>query len=95
MSGALVPKLYNAWHCPYGQRVWMTLLYKNIPFQYIEQEPFSDEESWREISPDGETPVIVCKDQTIHKADQCMKYVDSTWKRPPHLPPDLSRAGSC
>jgi glutathione S-transferase len=38
-------KLYTAWYCPFAQRAWMTLVHKNINFDYIEVDPYDKTES--------------------------------------------------
>ncbi len=43
-------KLYSAWHCPFAQRVWMTLLHKQIEFDYVEVDADCGEEWWINLS---------------------------------------------
>ncbi len=43
-------KLYTAWYCPFAQRAWMTLVHKNINFDYIEVDPYDKTESWLALS---------------------------------------------
>ncbi|MFA9420073.1 MAG: glutathione S-transferase N-terminal domain-containing protein [Gammaproteobacteria bacterium] len=39
-------KFYNAWYCPFAQRAWMALVYKDIDFDYIEIDPYDFTDSW-------------------------------------------------
>ena len=43
-------KLYSAWYCPFAQRAWMTLLLKQIDFEYIEVDPYQETEWWSDTS---------------------------------------------
>lgn len=43
-------KFYSAWYCPFAQRAWMTLLLKQIDFEYIEVDPYQDSAWWKTIS---------------------------------------------
>jgi hypothetical protein len=42
-------KLYNAWYCPFAQRVWMALVHKGINFEYVEVDPY-DKIAWLSIT---------------------------------------------
>ncbi|MGB5451133.1 MAG: glutathione S-transferase family protein [Sedimenticolaceae bacterium] len=53
-------KFYSAWYCPFAQRAWMALLHKEIPFEYIEVDPYRKSRWWLEISRNrAKVPVIV------------------------------------
>ena len=53
-------KLYCAWYCPFAQRAWMTLLYKQLTFEYIEVDPYDETDWWLNISRQtAHVPVIV------------------------------------
>ena len=32
--------LYASWFCPYAQRAWIALEEKNVPFHYVEIDPY-------------------------------------------------------
>ncbi|KAM5460205.1 putative glutathione transferase [Microsporum ferrugineum] len=59
-------KLYAAWFCPtpdrssYVQRVWIVLEEKNIPYQYIEVNPYKKPASLLSLNPRGLVPTLVC-----------------------------------
>ncbi|EDN96619.1 hypothetical protein SS1G_01545 [Sclerotinia sclerotiorum 1980 UF-70] len=44
-------KLYAGWFCPFVQRVLLILLEKNIPFQYIEVNPYHKPASLLKLNP--------------------------------------------
>ena len=53
-------RLYNAWYCPFAQRVWMALVHKGIDFEYVEVDPYQKSEWWSQISRGAElVPVLV------------------------------------
>ncbi|MCP4980810.1 MAG: hypothetical protein GY935_10000, partial [Gammaproteobacteria bacterium] len=53
-------KLYNAWYCPFAQRVWMALVHKGIDFEYIEVDPYNKTDWWIKTSRGAElVPVVV------------------------------------
>ena len=74
-------KLYNAWYCPFAQRAWMALVYKEIDFDLIEVDPYDLSESWLEISRGaGLVPVVVQTDgegseTTIVESNRILEYL--------------------
>jgi hypothetical protein len=46
-------KLYSFDKCPFAQRAWIGLLRGNVPFEYIEMNPYKNRENkvWKEIAP--------------------------------------------
>ncbi|MEZ5584977.1 MAG: glutathione S-transferase family protein [Candidatus Competibacteraceae bacterium] len=53
-------KFYSAWYCPFAQRAWITLLHKQLDFEYIEVDPYRKSRWWLEISRNSaKVPVIV------------------------------------
>ncbi len=75
-------KLYNAWYCPFAQRVWMALVYKEIDFENIEVDPYDLSESWLEISRGAAlVPVVVQpngdgSDATIVESNRILEYLE-------------------
>ena len=43
-------KFYSAWYCPFAQRAWMTLLHKQLDFEYIEVDPYQESQWWKKTS---------------------------------------------
>lgn len=55
----IVMNLYSAWYCPFAQRAWIALVHKNIPFDYIEIDPYEKSDDWMQISRGtGQVPVL-------------------------------------
>ncbi|MCW4223987.1 MAG: glutathione S-transferase domain-containing protein [Candidatus Thiodiazotropha endolucinida] len=79
-------KFYSAWYCPFAQRAWMTLLHKQLDFEYIEVDPYRKCQWWLEISRNSaKVPVIVqlnlndAGESTI--IDSTLPTTGSLWSR--------------
>ncbi|OOO11614.1 Fructosamine/Ketosamine-3-kinase [Aspergillus oryzae] len=53
-------KLYAGWFCPFVQRVWLALEEKQIPYQYIEVNPYHKPQSLLSLNPRGLVPTLSC-----------------------------------
>lgn len=51
-------KLYAGWFCPFVQRSWMALEEKNIPYQYVEINPYKKEREFLDLNPRGLVPTL-------------------------------------
>ena len=75
-------KLYNAWYCPFAQRAWMALAYKDIDFELVEVDPYDATDWWLEVSRGaGLVPVVVQpngdgSDTTIVESNRILEYLD-------------------
>lgn len=75
-------KLYNAWYCPFAQRAWMTLVHKNINFEYIEVDPYDKSKSWLTISRGAAmVPVLIQpnddgSETTIVESNRVLEYLE-------------------
>jgi len=76
-------KLYSAWYCPFAQRAWMTLLHKDLAFEYIEVDPYRASDWWLDISRNRSTvPVVVTpgdgdrKPLTVVDSTRVVEYLD-------------------
>jgi glutathione S-transferase len=84
-------RLYSAWYCPFAQRAWMTLLYKQIAFDYVEVDPYRKSSWWLAISRNRATvPVIVTPAEpdrasiTVVDSTRVVEYLD---ERTPNFRP--------
>lgn len=50
--------LYSGWFCPFVQRSWITLEEKQIPYQYVEINPYRKEPDFLELNPRGLVPTL-------------------------------------
>ena len=73
-------KFYNAWFCPFAQRVWIALLEKGVEFEFIEQDPYDKTPEWLAVNPRGLVPAIVHKGKSIYESSICIEYIDEEWE---------------
>jgi len=52
--------LYSGWFCPFVQRSWITLEEKQIPYQYIEINPYHKDPEFLKLNPRGLVPTLGC-----------------------------------
>jgi glutathione S-transferase len=79
-------KLYSAWYCPFAQRVWMSLLYKKVEFEYIEIDPYIETPEWLELSKGtAQVPVVVIDDENIVDSTLIMSQLDTLLPDTTHL----------
>ena len=79
-------KLYSAWYCPFAQRVWMALIYKQIKFEYVEIDPYQETAEWLELSKGtGQVPVIVVNEENIVDSTIILNQLDGMFPGTPSL----------
>lgn len=79
-------KLYSAWYCPFAQRVWMSLLYKQVKFEYTEIDPYQETPKWLELSKGtGQVPVLVLNKNNIIDSTLIMNQLDTLFPDTPPL----------
>lgn len=76
-------KFYSAWYCPFAQRAWITLLLKEIGFEYIEVDPYHKSSWWLTMSRgQAQVPVVVANngnhsgETTIIDSTRVVEYLD-------------------
>jgi glutathione S-transferase len=80
-------------HSPFVQRVWISLEYKNIPYQYIEVDPYKKPESLLQVNPRGLIPALKHGDWGCYESNVLMEYLEDLGQGQHLLPPDAkSRA---
>ncbi|KAF7587969.1 hypothetical protein BBP40_006477 [Aspergillus hancockii] len=94
-------KLYAGWFCPttsltdnnsFVQRVWLALEEKQIPYQYIEVNPYHKPQSLLSLNPRGLVPTLSCpvKDgnteisKPLYESTVILEYLEETY--PNHSP---------
>ncbi|KAH5337077.1 hypothetical protein HBI50_016600 [Parastagonospora nodorum] len=87
-------KLYGSAFCPFVQRVWISLEHKNIPYQYIEVDPYRKPQSLLAVNPRGLVPALRHGPTwSTHESTVIMEYLEDLHAGPPLLPADAqSRA---
>ncbi|KAH6630542.1 glutathione S-transferase [Chaetomium sp. MPI-SDFR-AT-0129] len=51
-------RLYGGWFCPFVQRAWIVLAEKQIPYQYVEINPYRKEAEFLRLNPRGLVPTL-------------------------------------
>ena len=74
-----LPKLYCAWFCPFAQRAWIALLYRDVKFEYVEQDPYDRTPEWLAINPRGLVPTIIHDGKCVYDSQICIEYIDEAW----------------
>ena len=93
-------KFYNAWYCPFAQRAWIALVYKDIDFNYIEIDPYDLTDSWLEISRGfALVPVVIRsngsgEDTTIVESLRILEYLEDYYLETTPLFADTANARS-
>lgn len=82
-----MPKLHLVSHaiCPFAQRVAITLLEKNAPFERTDIDLANPPEWFREMSPLGKVPLLQVDGEVLFESAVICEYLDETI--PPHLHP--------
>jgi glutathione S-transferase len=84
-------KLYNAWYCPFAQRAWMALTYKEIDFELVEVDPYDATDWWLRVSRGaGLVPVVVQPNEdgsetTIIESNRILEYLQDYYPQRPAL----------
>ncbi|KAF2131682.1 hypothetical protein P153DRAFT_365252 [Dothidotthia symphoricarpi CBS 119687] len=82
-------KLYGSCFCPFVQRVWISLEYKRIPYQYIEVDPYKKPQSLLDVNPRGLVPGLRHGPTwSTHESTVIMEYLEDLNTGPGLLPPD-------
>jgi glutathione S-transferase len=69
-------RLYGSCFCPFVQRVWIALEIKNIPYQYIEVDPYKKPESLLQINPRGLIPAITHGSFSLYESSVIVEYLE-------------------
>lgn len=82
-------KLYSGWFCPFVQRVWAVLEEKQIPYTYIEVNPYHKPDSLLQLNPRGLVPTLQVPTASggvapLYESTVVCEYLDETY--PDHGP---------
>ncbi|KAB2576081.1 Glutathione transferase [Lasiodiplodia theobromae] len=81
-------KLFGSCFCPFVQRVWISLVYKDIPYQYIEVDPYKKPQSLLEVNPRGLVPALRHGDWGCYESTVLMEYLEDLGVGRPLMPSD-------
>ncbi|KAL9048722.1 MAG: hypothetical protein Q9162_007583 [Coniocarpon cinnabarinum] len=81
-------KLYGSCFCPFVQRVWISLEFKKLSYQYYEVDPYAKPKDLLEVNPRGFVPALRHGDWSCHESSVLMEYLEEIADRGPHLLPE-------
>ena len=91
-------KLYSGWFCPFVQRVWAVLEEKNIPYQYIEVNPYDKPASLLALNPRGLVPTLEAPNgKPLYESSVICEFLDEAYPGhgPRLLPEDSYERARC
>ncbi|KAK8239938.1 hypothetical protein HDK90DRAFT_410092 [Phyllosticta capitalensis] len=88
-------KLFGSCFCPFVQRVWISLEYKKIPYQYIEVDPYKKPQSLLEVNPRGLVPALRHGDWGCYESTVLMEYLEDLHVGKALMPPDPKARAYC
>ena len=72
-------KLYSGWFCPFVQRVWAVLEEKQIPYQYIEVNPYNKPESLLKLNPRGLVPTLEYESKPLFESNVILELLEEAY----------------
>jgi glutathione S-transferase len=72
-------KLYSGWFCPFVQRVWLVLQEKQIPYQYIEVNPYNKPDSLLRLNPRGLVPTLQYEGKPLYESNVICEFLDEAY----------------
>ncbi|KIW00378.1 uncharacterized protein PV09_08088 [Verruconis gallopava] len=71
--------LYSGWFCPFVQRVWAVLEEKQIPYQYVEVNPYNKPDSLLKINPRGLVPTLEIDGKPLYESWVVMEFLEDRY----------------
>ncbi|KAI9664165.1 MAG: hypothetical protein M1831_002344 [Alyxoria varia] len=83
--------LYAGWFCPFVQRAWIVLEEKQIPYQYVEVNPYHKPESLLQLNPRGLVPTLEYQNKPLYESTVLCEFLDEAFpdKESRLLPQDV------
>lgn len=71
--------LYSGWFCPFVQRVWAVLEEKQIPYQYVEVNPYNKPDSLLKINPRGLVPTLEYDGKPLYESNVVLEFLEDAY----------------
>jgi len=88
-------KLYGGCFCPFVQRVWISLEAKQLPYQYIELDPYKKPDWYLKLNPRGLIPTLQHDDWCCGESTVLMEYLEDLGQGQSLFPPDPKQKALC
>ncbi|OJD35988.1 glutathione transferase omega-1 [Diplodia corticola] len=76
-------KLYAGWFCPFVQRVWLVLEEKQIPYTYIEVNPYHKPASLLSLNPRGLVPTLEHDGKPLYESTVVVDFLNEAYPAAP------------
>jgi len=80
--------LHGVYGSPFVRKVLAVLAIKEIPFEHIQQMPFTRDQEYQKISPLGKVPAIQDGDLTVSDSTVICEYLEDAYPGVPVYPTD-------
>lgn len=81
--------LHGANASPFVRKVMAVLAMKNLPYEHVQQMPFTGDTEYQKISPLGKIPALQDGDLTISDSKVICRYLESAYPEIPVYPAGL------
>ncbi|HEY6130928.1 MAG TPA: glutathione S-transferase family protein [Halioglobus sp.] len=78
--------LHGASGSPFVRKVQVALALKELPYEQIQQLPFTRDAAYRKINPLGKIPTLQDGEVTLCDSTVICEYLEDTWPQPPLYP---------
>ena len=83
-------KVYGVHGSPFVRKVFIALEFKRIPYEIIQQMPFSGDKEYLKINPLAKVPTLVDGDLTLGDSKVICRYLESAYPEPALYPKDIA-----
>lgn len=83
-------KVYGVHGSPFVRKVFIALEFKGIPYEIIQQMPFSGDEEYLKVNPLAKVPTLVDGDLTLGDSKVICRYLERAYPEPALYPEDIA-----
>lgn len=83
-------KVYGVHGSPFVRKVFIALDFKGVPYEIVQQMPFSGDQEYLKINPLGKVPTLVDGDLTLADSKVICRYLERAYPEPALYPADVA-----
>ena len=83
-------KVYGVHGSPFVRKVFVALDIKGIPYEIVQQMPFSGDQEYLKINPLGKVPTLVDGELTLGDSKVICRYLESAYPEPALYPAEIA-----